>query len=431
MLALLAQLAVLLPVGRSLPDGAAALATYAAATLFVWGNRRVPGLLLIAAGAVCNGVAIALNGGVRPASASALALAGIERAPATFSHTGVIPRPRLAFLGDVFAVPAGVPLAGVFSVGDVLIVLAAGYAACRICGTFWSAPWDAVRHGHAYRPRGRHRAAGSTHDLRATRDEQVTAGRRAESGRTARRTATGRRPHRLTRPRRTGEEMQPAGAGEPISDADAVPADPASERINPTAWPAANEQTPAVVRNTTTAEVEQGTAEVEQGEPGARELMALFLTSDPAAGAPVPNEPPEARKAGAAAGTRKLSRIPWQRGPGNQTRDPAPGQVPVLASESAHPAGPPPFLPSPATGHTGDVPGRSGSTEGTGDTAGTGYPSDPEGRNAPESVRDPDGMGGDWPEEVVQPSRPTLPVQPVALTITPRKGRLGPRFRSG
>jgi hypothetical protein len=33
--------------------------------------------------------------------------------------------PRLAFLGDIFATPASVPAANVFSVGDVLLVLGA------------------------------------------------------------------------------------------------------------------------------------------------------------------------------------------------------------------------------------------------------------------------------------------------------------------
>ena len=35
-------------------------------------------------------------------------------------NSGVLAAPRLAFLGDVFAIPAGWPLANVFSIGDVL-----------------------------------------------------------------------------------------------------------------------------------------------------------------------------------------------------------------------------------------------------------------------------------------------------------------------
>ncbi len=39
----------------------------------------------------------------------------------------------LPWLGDVFWVPAGVPLANVFSVGDVVLVAAVTYGAYRIC----------------------------------------------------------------------------------------------------------------------------------------------------------------------------------------------------------------------------------------------------------------------------------------------------------
>jgi hypothetical protein len=48
---------------------------------------------------------------------------------------------RLWFLGDVFAIPAGWPLANVFSVGDVLILLGAAVASFRVSGTRWSSPW--------------------------------------------------------------------------------------------------------------------------------------------------------------------------------------------------------------------------------------------------------------------------------------------------
>ena len=47
----------------------------------------------------------------------------------------MLPHPRLGFLGDVFAIPAGFPLANVFSIGDVLIVLGVGWGAHRICGS--------------------------------------------------------------------------------------------------------------------------------------------------------------------------------------------------------------------------------------------------------------------------------------------------------
>ena len=109
------------------------LATYVAAGVFVWWNRRLPGLLLVAAGAASNGITIALNGGTLPASRSALERAGLRLTPGEFVNSGVLEHPRLGFLGDVFAIPEALPLSNVFSVGDVLIVLGVAWGAHRIC----------------------------------------------------------------------------------------------------------------------------------------------------------------------------------------------------------------------------------------------------------------------------------------------------------
>lgn len=96
--------------------------TYASAAAFLWLNRRVPGALIVGAGALSNGITIALNGGVLPTSRAAVEAAGIDH-DAAFSNTGVIDNPVLPWLGDVFAWPAPMPLANTFSVGDVLIVV--------------------------------------------------------------------------------------------------------------------------------------------------------------------------------------------------------------------------------------------------------------------------------------------------------------------
>ncbi len=117
------------------------LVTYLAAGAFVWLNRQVPGLMVVAAGAAANGVTIALNGGTLPASRSALERAGLHLEPGEFLNSGVLEHPRLGFLGDVFAVPAGVPLANVFSAGDVLIVLGVGWGAHRVCRSRLVAAW--------------------------------------------------------------------------------------------------------------------------------------------------------------------------------------------------------------------------------------------------------------------------------------------------
>jgi hypothetical protein len=108
------------------------VATYAMAAAFIWLNRRLPGLWVVAAGAACNGITIALNHGTLPARAAALEAADIHKDPAAFLNSGTVAHPVLGFLGDVFAWPAPLPFANVFSVGDVLIVLGAGYGAHRI-----------------------------------------------------------------------------------------------------------------------------------------------------------------------------------------------------------------------------------------------------------------------------------------------------------
>jgi hypothetical protein len=117
------------------------LATYVAAGWYVVLNRRIPGLWVVALGAASNGIAIAANAGTLPASRTALETAGIHLEPGEFVNSGVLEHPHLGFLGDVFAIPAGVPLANVFSVGDVLIVLGVAWGAHRVCGSRLVPPW--------------------------------------------------------------------------------------------------------------------------------------------------------------------------------------------------------------------------------------------------------------------------------------------------
>jgi hypothetical protein len=88
-------------------------------------NLAVPGMPLVAAGAVSNLLAIAANGGYMPASPQAMALLG-KSVNAGYSNSTIVQSPALAPLTDVFALPRFVPFANVFSIGDVLI--AAGVA---------------------------------------------------------------------------------------------------------------------------------------------------------------------------------------------------------------------------------------------------------------------------------------------------------------
>jgi hypothetical protein len=115
--------------GPDLGAGAAVVhvVSYLLAGAFVVLNREVPGIWVIALGGLANGATIALNGGTLPASARALAAAGLAPGEG-FVNSGVLADPVLPWLGDVFAWPQPLPLANVFSVGDVLLVLGAFWA---------------------------------------------------------------------------------------------------------------------------------------------------------------------------------------------------------------------------------------------------------------------------------------------------------------
>jgi hypothetical protein len=111
------------------------LLSYVMAGFFVWDNRRIAGLPAIALGGALNAVTIAANAGTLPASRAALARAGIHPVAGDFTNSGVLAHPHLAWLGDVFAIPAGWPMANVFSVGDLLILVGLAYGVHRTCGS--------------------------------------------------------------------------------------------------------------------------------------------------------------------------------------------------------------------------------------------------------------------------------------------------------
>jgi Family of unknown function (DUF5317) len=83
-------------------------------------NAHLPGLPIVAVGAISNLAAIVANGGYMPASAEAMAAQG-RVGPTVYSNSAAITQPVLAPLTDIFAMPVWMPAANVFSIGDVLI----------------------------------------------------------------------------------------------------------------------------------------------------------------------------------------------------------------------------------------------------------------------------------------------------------------------
>lgn len=101
---------------------------------FLFANRRLVGVPVVALGAALNLLAITTNGGVMPANATALRISGIARRPG-FDNSAVLAHPHLAFLGDVIPVPGPWPIGNVLSVGDLIIFVGAAIVLHVACGS--------------------------------------------------------------------------------------------------------------------------------------------------------------------------------------------------------------------------------------------------------------------------------------------------------
>jgi hypothetical protein len=104
--------------------GPAAPLVYVASNLAVlvavWKNRSIPGLPLVLVGGAANLLAICANGGYMPVSSAALTALG-RGAPDGYVNSRFVDGAVLGPLTDQFAMPAWMPMANIFSVGDVLI----------------------------------------------------------------------------------------------------------------------------------------------------------------------------------------------------------------------------------------------------------------------------------------------------------------------
>lgn len=100
----------------------------------VFRNLAISGMTIVAIGAALNLAAILANGGAMPADPAALASLGIL--PPDGSNSVVVADPAFRPLTDLFAMPAWLPFANVFSVGDVLLAVGvAGVIAIAMRGT--------------------------------------------------------------------------------------------------------------------------------------------------------------------------------------------------------------------------------------------------------------------------------------------------------
>ena len=110
------------PIGETLGLAAPAvyMATNGVVLLAVARNLAIPGLPLVLLGGAANLLAMVANGGYMPVSRAAMEAMG--RPPGTgYSNSALLEHVQLAPLTDIFAMPAWLPVANVFSAGDVLI----------------------------------------------------------------------------------------------------------------------------------------------------------------------------------------------------------------------------------------------------------------------------------------------------------------------
>ena len=117
------------PIGDTLGPAApiAYIASNVAVLAAVWRNLAIPGFALVLAGGLANLVAICANGGYMPVSGDALVALG--RLPHEgYSNSRFLDGVILGPLTDLFAMPSWLPMANIFSIGDVLIGVGATIA---------------------------------------------------------------------------------------------------------------------------------------------------------------------------------------------------------------------------------------------------------------------------------------------------------------
>jgi hypothetical protein len=119
-----------------IPDGheglhkAVHIATYVLIGVFLWSNRRLPGVKVIGLGAFLNALVITVNDGQMAASRTAERLAGLHLGGG-FENSAPLTHPHLLWFGDIIPWPG--PLPNVLSIGDCLIYAGTLILLHRVC----------------------------------------------------------------------------------------------------------------------------------------------------------------------------------------------------------------------------------------------------------------------------------------------------------
>ncbi|MGQ9517992.1 MAG: DUF5317 domain-containing protein [Anaerolineae bacterium] len=125
--------------------------SYVLLLVFVWMNRRLPGMPIIALGLLMNFTVMLANGGYMPISPEAVQRVGHEyelqsTAPGArlkYTKDILLPREqtRLWFLADVFILPPPFPIPTVFSPGDTVLALGIWMLILAVChSSRWGHP---------------------------------------------------------------------------------------------------------------------------------------------------------------------------------------------------------------------------------------------------------------------------------------------------
>ncbi|HXD64803.1 MAG TPA: DUF5317 domain-containing protein [Solirubrobacteraceae bacterium] len=129
-------LAIQVLITTVIPDGheglhkAVHIATYVLIGVFLWSNRRLPGVKVIGLGAFLNALVITVNDGQMAASRTAERLAGLHLGGG-FENSAPLTHPHLLWFGDIIPWPG--PLPNVLSIGDCLIYAGTLILLHRVC----------------------------------------------------------------------------------------------------------------------------------------------------------------------------------------------------------------------------------------------------------------------------------------------------------